>query len=146
LRLLSDKADGGSAIKSDSPIFETAQRDRREDHPILVKLSGEIDVRYQKILDDTMSDCLASGRSTFVDLSGVTFMDSRCVRELALHYQLGNGRVALCDPSWEVELGVAACDLEEWIDFVYTTGLGRSARRCRGERLPQGSNKIEERN
>jgi anti-anti-sigma factor len=146
LRLLGDKADGGSAIKSDSPIFETTQRDRREDHPILVKLSGEIDVRYQKILDDTLSDCRASGRLAFVDLSGVTFMDSRCVWELAVHYQLGDGRVALCDPSREAELGVAACDLEEWIDFLYTTGLGRSARRCRDECLPQDSNRIEERN
>ena len=122
-----DKADGGSIIRSDSPIFETAQRNRREDHPILVKLSGEVDVRYQQILDDTLSDCLASGRPTFVDLSGVTFMDSRCVRELAVHYQLGNGRVALCDPSREVELGVAACDLEEWIDFIYTSELWQSA-------------------
>ncbi len=137
---------GGNAIKSDSPIFETTQRDRCEDHSILVKLSGEIDVRYQKILDEILSDCLASGRLTFVDLSGVTFMDSRCVRELAFHYQLGNGHVALCDPSREAELGVAACDLEEWIDFLYTTGLGRSARRCRDERLPRGSNRIEERN
>lgn len=146
MQLLGDEADGGSAIKSDSPIFETAQRDRREDHPILVKLSGEIDVRYQKVLDDTLSDCVASERPTLVDLSGVTFMDSRCIRELAVHYQLGNGRVALCDPSSEAELGVAACDLEEWIDFLYTTGLGRSARRCRDERLPRGSNRIEERN
>jgi hypothetical protein len=31
---------------------------------------------------------------------------------------------------------VAVCDLEEWIDFVHTTGLGRSARLHRGERLP----------
>ncbi len=88
---------------------------------MLVKLSGEFDVRYEKVLEDTLSDCLASGRLTLVDLSGVTFMDSRCVRELAIGYQLGEGRVALCDPSWEVELSVAACDLEEWIDFVYTT-------------------------
>ena len=146
MRLLGYKDDGGSAIMSDSPIFETAQRDRREDHPILVKLFGEVDVRYQKILDGTLSDCLASGRPTFVDLSRVTFMDSRCVLELAVHYQLGNGRVALCDPSREAELGVAACDLEEWIDFLYTTDLGRSAGRYRGERLPQGSNRIEERN
>ena len=88
---------------------------------MLVKLSGEFDVRYEKILEDTLSDSLASGRLTFVDLSGVTFMDSLCVRELAVYYQLGEGRVALCDPSWEVELSVAASDLEEWMDFVYTT-------------------------
>ncbi len=121
MRLSRDRTGGGGTIKSDSTISETARRDRREDKPILVKLCGEFDVRYQKILEDTLSDCLALGRPTFVDLSEVTFMDSRCVRELAIHYQLRKGRVALCDPSWEVELSVAACDLEEWIDFVYTT-------------------------
>ena len=106
---------------SGSTIFEGARRDGREDQGVLVRLSGELDVRYEKILEDTLSDCLASGRPTLVDLSEVTFMDSRCVRELAIRYQLGEGRVALCDPSWEMELGVAANDLEEWMDFVYTT-------------------------
>lgn len=108
-------------MQSDSPIFETPRRGRSEDRPILLRLSGEIDVLYQKLLEDTLSDCLASERPTLVDLSGVTFIDSRCVRELAVFYQLGDGRVALCDPSREVELGVAACDLEDWFEFVYTT-------------------------
>ena len=88
---------------------------------MLVRLSGEFDVRYEKVLEDTLSDCLASGSPTLVDLSEVTFMDSRCVRELAIRYQLGEGRVVLCDPSREIELSVAACNLEEWIDFVYTS-------------------------
>jgi anti-anti-sigma factor len=136
LRLLCDKTDGGSAMKNDSTIFETAQCDRRKDQSIRVKLSGEFDVRYQKILEDILRDCLASGNPTLVDLSEVTFMDSRCVRELAIHYQVGQGRVALCDPSQDVALGVAACDLEEWIDFVYTTDLGRSGERRCHERLP----------
>ena len=108
-------------MKSDSTISETARRNRRGDRPLLVRLSGELDVRYRKDIEDILGDCLASGRQTLVDLSEVTFMDSRCVRELAVHYQLGQGRVALCDPSQEVELAVAVCDLEEWIDFVYTT-------------------------
>ena len=87
---------------------------------MLVRLSGDFDVRYQGVLEDTLSDCLDSGRPTLVELSGVTFMDSRCVRELAIYYQLGEGRLALYDPSREVELSVAACDLESWIDFIYT--------------------------
>jgi anti-anti-sigma factor len=123
LRLLRDRTEGGSAIKSDSTI---SVRARRDDQPIMVKLSGELDVSYQKILEDTLDGCLASGRPTVVDLSEVTFIDSRCVRELAIHYQLGEGRVALCDPSREVELGVAACDLEGWIGFVHTTARDRS--------------------
>jgi anti-anti-sigma factor len=110
--------DGGGVIKTGSTIFEGA---RREDQGVFVRLSGEFDVLYRRILADTLSDCLASGRPTFVDLSEVSFMDSRCVRELVICYQLGGGRVALCDPSWEMELSVAACDLEQWIDFVYTT-------------------------
>ena len=121
MRLTCDRTDGGSVIHSDSTIFGAAQRDRGEGRPKLVKLSGEFDVRYQRILEDTLIDCLNSGRLTFVDLSGVTFMDSRCVQELAFHYQLGEGLLALCDPSREVELSVAACDLEGWIDFIYTT-------------------------
>ncbi len=88
---------------------------------MLVRLSGEFDVRCEKVLGDTLGGCLTSDSPVLVDLSGVTFMDSGCVRELAICYQLGGGRVALCDPSWEMELSVAACDLEEWMDFVYTT-------------------------
>lgn len=111
-------------MQSDSTMFESAQRDGRDDRPVVIKLSGELDVRYRRILEDALRDCLASGRPTLVDLSEVTFMDSRCLRELAIHYHLGAGRVALCDPSQEVEVGVAACDLEGWIDFVYTTRSG----------------------
>ncbi len=146
LRLLRDTTDGGSVIKSDSAMFEMDQRDRNEGRPILVKLSGEFDVRYQKMLEDNLGNCLASRRPTFVDLSGVTFMDSRCVQELVVYYQLGKERVALCDPSREVELSVAACDLENWIDLVYTTGLERFAMQHRSERLPQSGNEDDEGN
>ena len=111
-------------MKSELTMFESAQRDGRDDRPVMVKLSGELDVRYRRALEDTLRDCLASGRPTLVDLSEVTFMDSLCLRELAIHYQLGTGRVALCDPSQELEVGVAACELEEWLGFVYTTGSG----------------------
>jgi anti-anti-sigma factor len=109
-------------IESESTILESAQRD---DQLMLVKLLGEFDIRCRKTLEDTLRDCLDSGRPTVVDLSGVTFMDSRCVRELAVHYQLGRGRVFLCDPSQDVELSVAACDLETWLDFFYTADLGK---------------------
>ena len=107
-------------MQGDSTKLGTTRRGMGEGGPMLVRLSGDFDVRYERILEDTLSDCLASGGLTLVDLSGVTFMDSRCVRELAFHYQLGEGRLALCDPSPEVELSVAACDLESWIDFIYT--------------------------
>jgi anti-anti-sigma factor len=107
-------------ILSDSTIFESAQRDEQ---PLLVKLSGEFDIRYLRTLENMLRDCLASGRSTLVDLSEVTFMDSRCVWELAVYYQLGRGRIVLCNPSQNVGISVAAYDLEDWLDFVYTTDL-----------------------
>ncbi len=112
-------------IVSDSTIFESAQRDEQ---PVLVKLSGEFDIRYLRTLEDMLRDCLASGRSTLVDLSEVTFMDSRCVWELAVYYQLGRGRIILCNPSQDVGVSVAAYDLEDWIDFIYTADLSALAR------------------
>ena len=90
----------------------------------LVKLSGEFDIRYRRTLEHTLRDCLASGRLTLVDLSEVTFMDSRCVWELAVYCQLGGGRMVLCNPSQNVEVSVAACDLEDWLDFIYSAELG----------------------
>lgn len=113
-------------IVSDSTIFESAQRDEQ---PVLVNLFGEFDIRYLRTLENMLRDCLASGRSTLVDLSEVTFMDSRCVWELAVYYQLGRGRIILCNPSQDVGVSVAAYDLEDWIDFIYTTDL-RLPPRC----------------
>jgi anti-anti-sigma factor len=110
--------DGGSVMVSNSTVFVSAQRDNQ---PELVKLSGEIDIRCRSVLEDTLRDCLASGRQALVDLSEVTFMDSRCVWELAGYYQLGRGRIVLCNPSRHVGVSVAACDLEDWLDFIYTT-------------------------
>ena len=71
---------GDSVIGNYSTIFESAQRD---DQPVLVKLTGEFDIRCRRTLEHMLRDCLASGRSTLVYLSEVTFMDSRCVWELA---------------------------------------------------------------
>ena len=92
---------------------------------MLVEISGEFDILYQKVLENVLSRCLTSGRPSLADLSRVTLMNPQCVRELAIHYQLGGGSLALCDPSREVELSVAACDLEGWIDFVHTTARSR---------------------
>ena len=105
-------------IVSDSTIFESAQRDEQ---PLLVKLSGEFDIRSLRTLENMLRDCLASRRSTLVDLSEVTFMDSRCVWELAVYYQLGRGRIILWNPSQDVGVSAAAYDLEDWLDFIYTT-------------------------
>jgi anti-anti-sigma factor len=108
-------------IVSDSTIFESAQR---VEQPVLVKLSGELDIRYLRTLENMLRDCLASRRPALVDLSEVTFMDSQCVWELAVYYQLGRGRIILCNPSQDVGVSVAAYDLEDWLGFIYTTDLG----------------------
>jgi anti-anti-sigma factor len=115
------RIDGDSVIESDSTIFESEPRD---DQPVVVKLSGEFDIRYRRTLENTLRDCLASRRSTLIDLSEVTFMDARCVWELAVYCQLGRGRMVLCNPSQNVEVSVAACDLEDWLDFIYSAELG----------------------
>ncbi len=107
-------------IQNDSTKFESAQRDGP---PVLVKISGEFDIRYLRTLENMLRDCLASVRSTLVDLSEVTFIDSRCLWELAVYYQLGRGRMILCNPSQDVGVSVAAYDLEDWLDFIYTTNL-----------------------
>ena len=113
-----------SVIESDSTIFESAHHNGQ---PVVVKLSGEFDIRYRRTLENTLRDCLVSGRPTLADLSEVTFMDSRCVWELAVYYQLGRGRIILCNPSQQVRVSVAACDLEDWLDFIYSAELGLPA-------------------
>jgi anti-anti-sigma factor len=115
------RIDGDSVIESDSTISESEPRD---DQPVVVKLSGEFDIRYRRTLENTLRDCLASRKSTLIDLSEVTFMDARCVWELAVYCQLGRGRMVLCNPSQNVEVSVAACDLEDWLDFIYSAELG----------------------
>jgi anti-anti-sigma factor len=112
---------GDSVIESDSTIFESAQRN---DQPVVVKLSGKFDIRYWRTLENTLRYCLVSGRLTLADLSEVTFMDSRCVWELAVYYQFGRERIVLCNPSPQVGVSVAACDLEDWLDFIYSAELG----------------------
>ena len=103
------------------PAEKTQVNDGQGGLPLHVALTGELDVRYQRILEDILDDCVSSGRFALIDLSGVTFMDSRCIRELAIQYLLSDGRLILCDPSREVALSVAACELEDCLDFFCTT-------------------------
>ena len=83
----------------------------------LVELSGEFDISRARALSEALAGALGSGRPVLVDLSRVTFLDVVCVRELAARYQLHKDRLALCRPSWQVELSVAACELEGWLSF-----------------------------
>lgn len=84
---------------------------------ILVELSGEFEVGTRRVLGRTLDSVASWGQPVFVDLSGVTFMDSSCLWELVVQHRLHRDRLALCNPSPQVELSVAACDLEGWITF-----------------------------
>lgn len=84
---------------------------------ILVELFGEFDIATKRALRRTVSSVARWGLPVFVDLSGVTFLDSSCLRELAVQHKLHANHLTLCNPSWQVELSVTACDLEGWIEF-----------------------------
>lgn len=110
----------------------------RED--VSIELFGELDVAAVDGLGEILAWASDSGCSVTVGLSGVTFLDSACLRELAVHQALRPARVALCDPSPQVEIGVAACDLEAWVHFRFaaarrpTAGSSRRAREGERER------------
>jgi len=44
---------------------------------VLVELFGEIDVRYRRPIEDTLSHCLVSKRSKLVDLVGACGLEDR---------------------------------------------------------------------
>lgn len=84
---------------------------------VVVELSGEFDISRARALCEALDDALNTGRPVVANLSGVTFLDVVCVRELAVRHQLCRDRLALCRPSPEAKLSVAACDLEGWLSF-----------------------------
>jgi hypothetical protein len=90
---------------------------------VLVELFGEVDVRYRRPIEDTLSYCLVSKRSELVDLSEVKAMDSRWVRPLAFRYQRGGGHMTLSDACQDVGVSVAACGLGDRRDFMPTDDL-----------------------
>jgi anti-anti-sigma regulatory factor len=84
---------------------------------VLVELFGEFDVSCLGAFGHALRGASGLGRRTFVDLSGVTFMDALCLRELASRSGAGAGPLELCRLSWQLRLGVAACGLEGKVDI-----------------------------
>lgn len=78
----------------------------------LIELSGEFDVACLGPFGQALRRASGSGMRTFVDLAGVTFMDTLCLRELASRLDTDAGSLELCRPSWQFRLGVAACGME----------------------------------
>jgi len=76
----------------------------------VVELHGEFDAfdlqRLRNVLDGTPG----YGRSVRVDLSGVTFLDVRCARELVIRCLFRGGRLALHNPSWQAAASLEASE------------------------------------
>lgn len=83
---------------------------------VLIELAGEFDVSCLLALGHALRRASRLGEPAFVDLAGVTFMDTLCLRELAA--ATGTRDLVLCRPSWEVMLGAAACGLEDSVVVV----------------------------
>lgn len=75
-----------------------------------VELHGEFDAfdlqRLRNVLDGTSG----YGRPVRVDLSGVTFLDVRCARELVVRCLFRGGRLALHNPSWQAAASLEASE------------------------------------
>jgi anti-anti-sigma regulatory factor len=80
--------------------------------PTSIELSGELDIRDLEYLRSSLDDASSSGLATCVNLSGVSFLDVRCARELAIRVRLHGSRVQLRNPSWQVEASFRACGFE----------------------------------
>jgi anti-anti-sigma regulatory factor len=88
---------------------------------ISIELPGEFDVRDLEHLRSALKGTLGSGLPTCVNLSGVSFLDVRCTRELAIWFHLPGSRLELRNPSWQVEASFRACGLGNQI-YSYLDG------------------------
>jgi len=87
-----------------------------------IELTGEFDVRDLETLRRTLDG--VPGSPVCVDLSGVTFLDLLCARELADRSR--DGRLALREASWQAGHSFEACG------FGDPAGGGEDAARNRG--------------
>lgn len=95
-----------------------------------VRLSGEFDVDDLDALRQTLDNVPGDGRPTRVDLSGVTFLDVLCARELASGSGGDcGGRLLLRNPSWQAKYSLEACSLHDVprSHGVYEPGAKRPA-------------------
>ena len=87
---------------------------RDPDRPVvLVRLSGEFDAHDLEALRQALDGAVGAQSATFVDLSGVTFMDAPCGRELAARSWARRARLSLRNPSWQARASLRSCGLAE---------------------------------
>lgn len=82
-----------------------------------IELWGEFDLTSADDLRDTLDNVASFSKPTFVDLSGVTFLDLQSARELAVRSHLYAHHLTLVNPSWQARASAKACKLEGWILF-----------------------------
>lgn len=102
---------------------------------ISIELSGELDMRDLEYLRSSLDNALSSGLATCVNLSGVSFLDVRCARELASRIRLHGSRLELRNPSWQAEASFRDCGFEDLIcscpnrELPYATNTRKRAER-----------------
>lgn len=80
------------------------------DHPDApIELRGEFDLFELHLLGEILDSPKEPGPPIRVDLSGVTFLDVRCARELVARSFPRGRRVILRDPSPQAERSLRAC-------------------------------------
>jgi anti-anti-sigma regulatory factor len=79
---------------------------------VSIVLAGEFDTYDLEPLCEVLDGLLETRGPACVDLSGVTFLDLRCARELASRSDLCGGRLRLHDPSWQAVSSFRACGYE----------------------------------
>jgi anti-anti-sigma regulatory factor len=83
----------------------------------LLELRGDLDIFSLPELGAALERVASLRHPALVDLSGVTFLDARSVRELAMCSWLHSHRVAFVNPSWQVLASLWACGLGERVRF-----------------------------
>lgn len=76
---------------------------------VSLDLVGEFDTYDLEPLREALDGLLGLKETVCVDLSGVTFLDLRCARALAIRSDLCGGRLMLRNPSWEAVSSLRAC-------------------------------------
>lgn len=76
---------------------------------VSVDLVGEFDAYDLETLCQVLDVLSHSREPACVNLSGVTFLDLECARELAIRSYLCGGRLTLHSPSWQAAASLRAC-------------------------------------
>lgn len=83
----------------------------------LLELRGDLDIFSLPELNAALDRVAGLGRPALVDLSGITFLDARSAREIAVRSWLHGRLVAFVNPSWQVIASLTACGLGDRTRF-----------------------------